>query len=137
MKPPTSEKQTPHWKVKPPSGKRFLEKIPQKSETVINTYVSIIKQHRKKMAGIPQESDFVTWSIQKFVRNVKQFVKKYITWLISQLVVIDIAPLMVLFCNCPMLKNISFNNKLYDRKFLDFLILRHLLLKCLKCIKIL
>ena len=52
----------------------------KKSETVINTCVSIMKQHRKKMAEIPQESEFITWSIQNFVQKVKQFVKKhYIT----------------------------------------------------------
>ena len=31
----------------------------------------------KKIAEIPQESDFITWSIQNFVRKMKQFVKKY------------------------------------------------------------
>ena len=46
-------------------------------ETVINTYVSLIKQHWKKMAEIPQECDFLTWSIQNFVRKEKQFVRKY------------------------------------------------------------
>ena len=147
MKSPPSEKQTP--KKRNP----FYEIIPRKKklkklETVINTCVSIIKQQWKKMAEIPQECDFINWSIQNFVRKVKQFVKKYYiaslitqfvaiikqhwnkmaeipqecdfitwsnqnfvqkkkqlvkkyyTWLIMQLVVIDIAPLMVLFCNC-------------------------------------
>ena len=52
----------------------------EKLETVINTCISIIKQHWKKMAEIPQEHDFLTWSIQTFVRRVKQFVTKhYIT----------------------------------------------------------
>ena len=46
------------------------------------------------MAEIPQACDFI---------KVKQFVKKYITWLITQLVVIDIALLTVLFCNCPLI----------------------------------
>ena len=67
----------PQWKVKPPYRKWFLEKKPKKSETVINTCVSIIKQHWKKMAEIPQECNFFTWSIQNFVRKVKQFVRKY------------------------------------------------------------
>ena len=51
-------------------------------------------------------SDFLTWSIQNFVRTVKQFVRKYyITWIIY------------------------LANKLYDReKFIDF-ILCHVLLK--------
>ena len=36
------------------------------------------------MAEIPQKRDFLTWSIQNFVRKVKQFVRKYyITWLID------------------------------------------------------
>ena len=29
------------------------------------------------MAEIPQENDFLTWSIQNLVRKVKQFVRKY------------------------------------------------------------
>ena len=31
------------------------------------------------MAKIRQESDFITWSIQNFVRKKKQFAKKYVT----------------------------------------------------------
>ena len=61
------------------------------------------------MAEILQEYDFLTWGIQAFVRKVKQFVGNYyITWLIMQFVVIDIALLTVLFCdhqlfsNCPL-----------------------------------
>ena len=79
-----TEKQPPphHWKVKPASRKWFLEKNLEKSETVINICVSIIKQHWKKMPEIPQERDFLTWSIQNFVKKVKKFVRKiYITWL--------------------------------------------------------
>ena len=52
--------------------------IPKKSkqlEAVINTCVSIIEW--KKMAEIPQEYHFLTWSIQNFERKVKQFVRKY------------------------------------------------------------
>ena len=37
----------------------------------------LIKQHWKKMAEIPQKRDFLTWSIQNFIRKVKQFVGKY------------------------------------------------------------
>ena len=51
---------------KAPSKKWFLEKKPKKSETVINTCVSLIKQHWKKIAEIPQKQDFLTWSIQNF-----------------------------------------------------------------------
>ena len=36
------------------------------------------------MAKIPQKHDFLTWTIQNFLREVKQFVGKYyITWLID------------------------------------------------------
>ena len=48
-----------------------------------------MKQHWKKMAEIPQECDFITWSNLNFVQKLKQFVKKYdITC--TQLVVINI-----------------------------------------------
>ena len=78
--------------MKPPPLKNkapFQKKIPrkkktQKSETAINTCVSLIKQNWKNVAEIPQKRDFLTWSIQNFVRKVKQFVRKYyITWLID------------------------------------------------------
>ena len=52
------------------------------------------------MTEIPQKQDFLTWSIQNFVRKMKQFIRKYY---VSGL--IDLA------------------NKLYDRKILvSFLI---------------
>ena len=36
------------------------------------------------MAEIPQEFDFLTWTILNFVRKLKQVVKKiYTTWLID------------------------------------------------------
>ena len=35
------------------------------------------------MAEIPQKRDFHTWSIQNFVRKVKQFVGNYIVYLIN------------------------------------------------------
>ena len=58
------------------------------------------------MAEIPLEHDFLTWGIQTFVKKVKQFVRKYyITRLITQFAVINIAPLMVLFCNHWLLSN--------------------------------
>ena len=58
------------------------------------------------MSEIPQEHDFLTWSIQTFVRKVKQFVGKYyITLLITQIAVINIALLMVLFCNHQLFSN--------------------------------
>ena len=99
----------------------FQETIPwkkksKKSETVINTCVSLIKQHWKKMAAISQKRNLLTWSIQRFIRKVKHFVRKYyITWLITGFIAIDIAPLTKLicncslFCNCPLLKVTSFN----------------------------
>ena len=58
------------------------------------------------MADIPQEHDFLTWGIQAFVRKVKQFVRNYyITWLITQFVVIDTAPLTELLCNYQLFSN--------------------------------
>ena len=58
------------------------------------------------MADIPQEQDFLTCGIQTFVRKLKQFVRKYhITSLIAQFVVIDIAPLTVLFFNHQLFSN--------------------------------
>ena len=68
-KAPHLKNQFPHWKVKPPSRKWLLEKSLKKSATVINTCVSIIKQHQKKMAEISQECDFLTWNVQNFVTN--------------------------------------------------------------------
>ena len=57
------------------------------------------------MVEIPQKHDFLTWSIQSFVRIVNQFVRKYITWLV------DLA------------------NKFHDiEKIVDFIVC-HLLLK--------
>ena len=86
-----TEKQTPSFPPTTPlkSETPFHEMIPRKkakeSETAFNTYVSFIKQHWKKIARIPHktEHNFLTWSIQNFVRKVKQFVRKYITWLIG------------------------------------------------------
>ena len=51
------------------------------------------------MAETPQKRGFLTWSIQNFVRKVKEFLRKYyVTWLIY------------------------LANKLYDvEKFLDFI----------------
>ena len=72
-------KNTPHPLLK--SEALFQEMIPRKKpeklETVINTCVSIINHHQKKNVKIPQEHDFLRWSIQTFVRKVKQFVRKY------------------------------------------------------------
>ena len=52
---PHLKMKTPHWKVKPPSMKWFLTKKKNESETVINTGVSLIKQHWKEMTEIPQK----------------------------------------------------------------------------------
>ena len=35
------------------------------------------------MIEIPEKHNFLTWSIQIFIRKVKQFVTKYIIWLID------------------------------------------------------
>ena len=66
----------------------------------MNTCNSLIKEHWKKMAEIPQKQDFLMWSIQNLIRKVKQFVRKHITWLIY------------------------LANKLYDiEKFVDFMLM--------------
>ena len=77
----TLKNEAPHWKEKPSSRKWFLEKNPGKSETVNNNCLSVLKQHRKKMAEILQEYDFLTCSIQNFVRKVKQKINYVINWL--------------------------------------------------------
>ena len=64
------------------------EIIPRKIGNCHHTCVSIIKQHWKKRVEIPKEHDFLTWSIQNFVRKVEQFVRNTIlfdelTWLKS------------------------------------------------------
>ena len=112
MKPPIWKINSPYWKVRSPSRKWFLEKNKKNWKLLlIYTCVSIIKQHWKKMGEIPQECDFLTWSIQNIVKKVKQFVRKYyITWLITRLVVFDIATLTVLFCNCPLFSNCPLTN---------------------------
>ena len=102
-KPPThlKMKSPPHWKVMPFSRKQYLEKSPEILEIAINTCASIIKQHWKMIAEIPQERDFLTCNIQNLVRKVKQFLRKcYITWIITFFVAINISPLMVLFFYC-------------------------------------
>ena len=79
MKPPYLKNNLPQLKSEAPFQGMIPRKKPNKLETVINTCVSIIKQHWKKMAEIPQECDFLTCSIQYFVRKVKQFPRKYYT----------------------------------------------------------
>ena len=67
-----------NWKPNPSPLKSkpgFQEMIPrrktQKSDTVINTGVSLKKQHWKKVTEISQKHNFLTWSIQNFVRRKK------------------------------------------------------------------
>ena len=69
--PPHIEKQSPL------PGNDSWKKKPKKLETVINTSVLLIKQHWKNMAEIPLKRDFLTWSIQNFVRKGKQFDRRY------------------------------------------------------------
>ena len=74
--------------LKSPSRKWMLRKTPQKSESVTNTTTynntQLIKEKWEKMAEIPEKCNFLTWSIENFVRKVKSFVRKYyITWLID------------------------------------------------------
>ena len=94
----------PHWKVKPPSRKWFLEK---KIGRIINTCVLPIKQHWEKMAEIPQKRDYPTWSIENFVKNLKQFAKKYyITSLTDLANKLHGAEEFLNFILCPVLLNI-------------------------------
>ena len=83
---PLLKNEAPELENNPPppplkSESRFQEMIPRKQpeklETVINTCISLIKQHWQKMAEILQKCDFLTWSIQNFVRKVRQFIRKY------------------------------------------------------------
>ena len=75
-------KSNPPFKSETPFQEIIPRKKPWKMRNCHYTCTSIIKQHWKKMAEIPQAHDFLTWSIQNFVRKVKQLVRKYyITWL--------------------------------------------------------
>ena len=88
---------SPHIKTDAPYGAHppLKNEAPRIWKTVINTCVSIIKQHWEKMAEIPQEHGFLTWGIQTFVGKVKQFVRKhYITCLMTQFVLIDIGVIL-------------------------------------------
>ena len=67
----TTEKQPPpHWKVKPPSRKWFLEKSTKESETAINTCVSIIKQHWKKKCKNSMKTWFSHLEHSKFCEKI-------------------------------------------------------------------
>ena len=92
MPPPPIKNEAPlNWKTKTPtltneatSRKWFLEKNSKKSETAINTCVSLIKQNWWQITEIPKKHNFLIWSIENFVRKVKEFARKYyITWLIN------------------------------------------------------
>ena len=53
-----------------PFMKIIPRKKPKKSETVINTCVSLIKRYQQKMGEIPHKHDFLTWNILKFIRKI-------------------------------------------------------------------
>ena len=80
---PPTEKQTTslHWKVKPPPRKWFQEKNTKNQK--LSLIVLHSKNNTKKMPKIPQKHYFLTWSIENVIRKVKQFVRKYIIWLID------------------------------------------------------
>ena len=85
----------------------FFEKFPIKTNTPHG-------MSHPPPIQIPQECDFPTWSIQNVVGKVKRFVRKYsVAWLITRLVVLDIALLMVLFCDCPLICNSLFHYKVF------------------------
>ena len=74
------------------------------------------------MAEIPQECNFLTLSIENFVRKKKEFDRKYyITWLIAWLVVFDIVLLAVLFCNCPLLSNCLLLKEMFFKGFVGLM----------------
>ena len=71
MKPPPIEKQShPHWKRKPPSRKWFLEK-------------NIKKIRNCHLPKIPSIHNFLSWSIQNFIRKWNSLLEIIITWLIN------------------------------------------------------
>ena len=65
------EKQTPPpLKNEVPFQKMISrKKYPKNWKLPFNTYVSLIKQHWKKLAEIPQKRDFLTCSIQNFTKK--------------------------------------------------------------------
>ena len=76
----------PSLKRKAPFQENIPTKKPKKLETVINTCVSLIKQRWRKIVEIPQKCCFLNWSIQNFVRKVKEFLKKYYVFRLIRLV---------------------------------------------------
>ena len=66
--PPQLKNNPPYWKMKPPSRKWFLEKNIQK----------IRNCHLPK---IPQIHNFLSWSIQNFIRKWNSLLEIIITWL--------------------------------------------------------
>ena len=98
---------------RPPSSLKskapFQEMIPRKKiGNIINTCVLLIKQHWEKMTEIPQKRDYPTWSIQNFVKKVKQFAKKYyITSLTDLANKLYGAEEFLNFILCPVLLNIA------------------------------
>ena len=75
---PSFKDEAPSLESKAP----FQEMIPGEKKTrknpkLINTCVSLIKRYGKKMAEIPKKCNFLTWSVQNFVRKVKYYVRKY------------------------------------------------------------
>ena len=63
--PPQLKNKPPHWKMKSPSRKRFLEKNIQK----------IGDCH---LAKIPQKHDFLSWSIQNFIKKWNSLLEIFI-----------------------------------------------------------
>ena len=87
-------------------GIYFVEYIHVTKLNFFLTEVPVIRvSHSGGEGGTPPPHPTIFFSkipliITIFVRKVKQFIRKYyITWLMAQFVVIDIAPLTVLFCN--------------------------------------
>ena len=83
------------------------KKTKKKTETVINTcVVSLIKQQWENMSEMPQKRDFLTWSMQNFLRKRIQFVRKYpITWLIDLANILHDVNKFIDFILCHVIKN--------------------------------
>ena len=100
---------TPHWKVKPPYRKWFLEKNPWKIRNCHRSLCFNYKTTLEKDGRNPIRTWLSHLGVQTFERKVKQLVRKYyLTWLITQFVAIDISLLTVWFCNYQLFYNCPF-----------------------------
>ena len=88
--PPHLKRKSPQLKNKPHPSIEKWSPLPGndfKKKNIKNQKLSLIvlhsKNNTKKMPKIPQKHYFLTWSIENWKRKVKQFLRKYIIWLID------------------------------------------------------